>query len=96
MLFRSLTYLGEMRYDAYSGGSRHYFLAAGCERRQDQDLDPGEFITVHEVPLGELVTLAMAGAMTDPGGVLLALPYLMGDPGVRAVLAGRPSSAAQP
>ena len=91
-----LTYLGEMRYDAYSGGSRHYFLATGCERRQDQDLDPAEFITVHEVPLGELVTLAMAGAMTDPGGVLLALPYLMGDPGVRAVLAGRPSSAAQP
>ena len=27
-----LTYLGEMRYDAYSGGSRNYFLAAGCER----------------------------------------------------------------
>jgi ADP-ribose pyrophosphatase len=91
-----LTYLGEMRYDAYSGGSRHYFLATGCERRQDQDLDPAEFITVHEAPLGELVTLAMAGAMTDPGGVLLALPYLMGDPGVRAVLAGRPPSAAQP
>jgi ADP-ribose pyrophosphatase len=91
-----LAYLGEMRYDAYSGGSRHYFLAAGCERRQDQDLDPAEFITVHEVPLGELVTLAMAGAMTDPGGVLLALPYLMGDPGVRAVLAGQPPSAAPP
>jgi hypothetical protein len=24
--------------------------------------------------------------MTDPGGVLLALPYLMDDPGVRSVL----------
>jgi ADP-ribose pyrophosphatase len=85
-----LIYLGEMRYDAYSGGSRNYFLATGCERRQEQNLDPAEFVTVREVPLGDLVTLAMAGAMTDPGGVLLALPYLMDDPGVRSVLTGRP------
>ena len=34
--------------------------------------------------------LAMTGEMTDPGGVLLALPYLMDDPGVRAQLAFRP------
>lgn len=25
-----LIYLGEMCYDAYFGGSRHYFLATGC------------------------------------------------------------------
>jgi ADP-ribose pyrophosphatase len=79
-----LAYLGEMSYEAYFGGSRSYFLATGCERRQEQDLDPAEFITVREVALGDLVTLAMTGRMTDPGGVLLALPYLMGDPGVRA------------
>lgn len=42
-------------------------------------------VTVREVALGDLVTLAMTGGMTDPGGVLLALPYLMGDPGVRAI-----------
>ena len=46
-------------------------------------LDPAEFVTVREMALGDLVTLAMTGGMTDPGGVLLALPYLMGDPGVR-------------
>jgi hypothetical protein len=45
---------------------------------------------VREVPLAGLVTLAMAGRMTDPGGVLLALPYLMGDPGVRAMFAHQP------
>jgi ADP-ribose pyrophosphatase len=78
-----LTYLGEMCYDAYYGGSRNYFLATGCERRQEQELDPTEFITVREVAMTDLVTLAMTGGMTDPGGVLLALPYLMGDPGVR-------------
>jgi hypothetical protein len=33
----------------------------------------------------------MTGAMTDPGGVLLALPYLTGDPQVRALLAIAPS-----
>ena len=83
----ALTYLGEMCYDAYFGGSRHYFLATGCERRQEQELDPTEFITVREAALGDLVTLAMTGGMTDPGGVLLALPYLMGDPGVRKMFA---------
>jgi ADP-ribose pyrophosphatase len=78
-----LTFLGEMRYDAYYGGSRHYFLATGCERRQQQQLDPNEFVSVLEVPLADLVTLAMTGKMTDPGGVLLALPHLMPDPAVR-------------
>jgi ADP-ribose pyrophosphatase len=82
-----LTYLGEMRYDGYSGMARHYFLATGCERRHEQRLDPGEFITVREVTLGDLLTLAMTAAMTDPGGVLLALPYLTADPQVRALLA---------
>ena len=85
-----LIYLGEMRYDAYFGGSRNYFLATGCERRQEQELDPAEFVTVHEVALGDLVTLAMTGEMTDPGGVLLALPYLMEDPRVQQVLTHRP------
>ena len=35
-----MTYLGEMRYDAYSGMVRHYFLGTGCERRHEQRLDP--------------------------------------------------------
>ena len=28
-------------------------LAGGCERRQEQKLDPGEFVTVGEVALGD-------------------------------------------
>jgi len=81
-----MIYLGEMRYDAYAGMVRHYFLGNGCERRHEQRLDPGEFVTVREVTPGDLLTLAMAGAMTDPGGVLLALPYLTDDPQVQALL----------
>ena len=86
-----LSYLGEMRYDAYYGGSRDYFLATGCERRQEQELDPAEFVTVREVTPADLVTLAMTGGMTDPGGVLLALPHLMGDPGVRQIFMHLPA-----
>jgi hypothetical protein len=67
---------------------RHCFLATGCERRHEQRPDPGEFVTVHEVSPGELLTLAMTEGMTDPGGVLLALPRLTGNPQVRAMLAG--------
>jgi hypothetical protein len=79
-----------MRYDGYSRMARNYFFATDCERRHGQRLDPGEFVTVREVSPAELVTLAMAGAMTDPGGVLLALPCLTGDPQVRALLANPP------
>jgi hypothetical protein len=85
-----LIYLGEMCYDGYFGGSRNYFLATGCDRRQEQELDPGEYVTVREVAQGDLVTLAMTGGMTDPGGVLLALPYLMGDPSVRQIFSPQP------
>jgi ADP-ribose pyrophosphatase len=87
---RDLVYLGEMRYDAYSAGSRNYYLATGCERQREQQLDPAEFVTVREVSLGDLVTLAMTARMTDPGGVLLALPYLIDDPGVRDALVRLP------
>lgn len=85
-----LTYLGEMCYDAYFGGSRHYFLATGCERRREQELDPNEFVAVREVTFGDLLRLAMTAGMTDPGGVLLALPFLMGDPAVRELFRHRP------
>ena len=78
-----------MYFDAYYGGTRNYFLAVGCERRQAQSLDPNEFVNVREVSLGDLVTFALTGQMTDPGGVMLALPYLTGDPEVRAALAPR-------
>jgi ADP-ribose pyrophosphatase len=80
---KGMSYLGKMHYDGFFGGSRHYNLATGCERRQEPQLDPNEFVTVHEVPLVELVTLAMTSRLTDPGGVLLALPHLMSDPAVR-------------
>jgi len=78
-----LTYLGEMCFDAYFGGSKHYFLATGCERLQEQELDPNERVEVREVPPAELVRLAMTARVTDAGAVLLALPHLMADPAVR-------------
>jgi ADP-ribose pyrophosphatase len=79
----ALTFLGDMSYGGYYGNSRSYFLATGCERRQEQDLDDGEFVSVREVSPAELVTAAMTARMTDPGGVLLALPHLMRDQGVQ-------------
>jgi ADP-ribose pyrophosphatase len=89
-----LAYLGQMRYDGYSAMVRHYFLGTGCERRHEQRLDPGEFVTVREVSPADLVRLAMTAAMTDPGGVLLALPHLTGDPQVQALLANPPRTVA--
>lgn len=86
---RRLVFLGNMCYDAYYGGTRNYYLAIGCARLRSQSFDPNEFVNVREVRPDELVTFAMTGRMTDPGGVLLALPYLMDDPAVRSLLAPR-------
>jgi ADP-ribose diphosphatase len=85
----SIYYLGDMCYDAYANGTRSYFLAVGCERRKPQELDRNEYIVVHEVDVDVLVELAMKGQMTDPGGVLLALPFLMNYPGVRKLFTPR-------
>lgn len=87
---QELRYLGEMHFDAYFHGTRNYFLATGCERRREQALDPAEFVNVHEVGLGDLIRLALTARMTDPCGVLLALPYLIDDPDVREALTGQP------
>jgi ADP-ribose pyrophosphatase len=89
---QNLTLLGDVCSGGYYGDSRNYFLATGCQRRQDQDLDDGEFVSVREISPAELVTAAMTARMTDPGGVLLALPHLMRDQGVRQLF--QPPSAA--
>ena len=65
-------------------------------------VDPGESLADgaarHRArgDLADLVTLAMTAGMTDPGGGLHALPYLMGDPDVRELFkAGRGFGAVQ-
>ena len=48
---------------AYQSNRCHYFLASGCRRTGDQDLDPGEDIEVETVPLWRVGRLIREGGI---------------------------------
>jgi hypothetical protein len=57
----------------------HLFAALDCVRVAEQKLDPQEAITVHSVPMHEIMPLVHAGlidASTTVSGLLLAFDYL--------------------
>lgn len=57
----------------------HLFAALGCTCTAEQDLDPQEAITVHVLPLAEVLALVRDGridAATTVSGLLLALDHL--------------------
>jgi ADP-ribose pyrophosphatase len=73
----ALTYLGVMHYDAYDNLARHCFLATGCRlSKKTAQRDAEEFIDLRLVDIDEVIAIAKAGKMTDPGAVLLAYDQL--------------------
>jgi ADP-ribose pyrophosphatase len=72
-----ISYLGECRYDAYTNGHRHYFLATNCvPSKKGQNLAPDEQVEVRLVSVAELFKIAQNGRLTDPGAILLAYDKL--------------------
>src|SRR5262249_2077282 len=57
--------LGRFHECAYSRIERHGFLALGCERREEQCLDPTEFVEVVLKPLPEFLSQIRKGLSTD-------------------------------
>lgn len=73
----TIAYLGFCRYDAYTNGKRHYFLALDCEPTSEgQKLDAEEHLQVEEITISALMQNAREGLLTDPGAVLLAYDTL--------------------
>lgn len=70
-------FLGTSCRDAYTNGTRHYYLATDCQLSADgQDLDEFEDIEVALISIDQLLRNAMQDKLTDPHAILLAYERL--------------------
>jgi ADP-ribose pyrophosphatase len=75
-------YAGDMQFvticldDAYSTMIRSVFVATGCKKVAEQELDDSEFINVHLVSLEEFKKIIRSGEMTDVEVGFLGLDFL--------------------
>jgi ADP-ribose pyrophosphatase len=51
---KNIEFLHSQNYTLYSTGKRYTFIAFDCEKENEQDLDPTEFIKIKLVPLDEI------------------------------------------
>ncbi len=75
-------YAGDIQFvttsfdDAYSTLVRSNFVATGCRKVAEQELDDSEFINVHLVPLEDFKRILRSGQMTDVEVGYLGLDFL--------------------
>jgi hypothetical protein len=55
---------------------RHVFVATGCNKVSDLDLDPDEFLEVAVVDMEDLENLLYDGKIRNPDGAYMALHHL--------------------
>ncbi len=73
----TLSYLGEYHKDKYMNATWHTFLATGCVKVNEQELEAEEHIDVVELSVDEFLINAKNDQMTDHAAVLLAYDELM-------------------
>lgn len=71
-----IEYVGKAYKDAWGNAVNHYFIARGCVKSGDQELDKEEFIETKEITIEELLQNARSGLMTDIDGVFFAYDKL--------------------
>ena len=62
--------------DAYANTNRYVFVATGCKKVAEQQLDENEFIEVVFVSLPEFRNVLRSGKMTDVGAGYMGLDFL--------------------
>jgi ADP-ribose pyrophosphatase len=72
-----LKYLGVFHKDKYLNGEWHTFLATGCKKVGEQQLEADEAIEVTEIPIEDFLRNAKNDKITDHGSVLLAYDDLL-------------------
>lgn len=72
-----VTYLGGIYKDAYTNTLTEYYLARGCEKTTNQELDPTEFVDVQLISIDQLFENARTKMMTDTDAVFLAYEALV-------------------
>lgn len=71
-----VAYLGGVYKDAYTNTSNEYYLARGCTKTIEQELDPTEFVDVKLISIEQLFENARTKMMTDTDAVFLAYDAL--------------------
>lgn len=71
-----IEFLGTARKDAYMNATWYYYLARNCKRITDQSLDEGEFVTIKQISIDELIYNAKNSLMSDGIAVLMAYDKL--------------------
>jgi ADP-ribose pyrophosphatase len=69
-------FLGDIRKDAYTNTTWHYFFASGCVKVGDQQLDDNEHVEVLEISIAQLFDNVKNARMTDTEAVFLAYEQL--------------------
>lgn len=72
----NVEFLSSRSYSPYSSGMRHVFVATGCNKVSDLDLDPDEFLEVAVVDMEDLENLLYEGKIRNPDGAYMALHHL--------------------
>jgi len=72
----NLEFLSARSYSPYSSGYRHVFMATGCNKVSDLDLDPDEFLEVAVVDMEDFENLLYNGKIRNPDGAYMALHHL--------------------
>jgi ADP-ribose pyrophosphatase len=73
----TLKYLGAHYKDKYINATWHTFLATGCKKVREQELETEEFIDIVLVPIGEFLSNAKTGKTSEHGCILMAYDELM-------------------
>lgn len=74
---KEMKYLGSYFKDKYINATWHAFLATGCEKVREQELEDNEFIDVVLLSVGEFLDSARNGLVTDHGAILAAYDELL-------------------
>jgi len=71
-----MIHLATLPYSPYSSGIRHMFLATGCKRTSNTDLDPNEFLEIHIFSMEQFRALIKKGVIRGFDTAYLGLDHL--------------------
>lgn len=72
----NIEFLSARSYSPYSEGKRYVYIATGCKRVSEQDLDMDEYVDIAVVDMEDLENLLYDGKIRNPDGAYMALHHL--------------------
>ena len=72
----NIEFLSARSYSPYSEGKRYVYIATGCKKISEQDLDADEYVDIAVVDIEDLENLLYDGKIRNPDGAYMALHHL--------------------